>query len=91
MTNSGDGIISVYNVNTKKQLKIISIPGKKGLIERTLYHTPRPGNILMHPNGLYAFVANSNANKIEIIDIQTLTLVSTIETRLVPEGIAFVD
>jgi glutamate formiminotransferase len=24
----------------------------------------------MHPNGLYAFVANSNANKVEVIDMK---------------------
>jgi hypothetical protein len=30
----------------------------------------RPVNIIMHPNGLYAFIANSNANKIEIIDMK---------------------
>jgi hypothetical protein len=29
----------------------------------------------MHPNGLYAFIANSNANKIEIIDMKTFTIV----------------
>jgi DNA-binding beta-propeller fold protein YncE len=29
-----------------------------------------PVNILMHPNGLYAFVANSNANKVEVIDMK---------------------
>ena len=91
MTNSGDGIISIYNSHLKTLIKKITIPGKKGFIQRTLYHTPRPGNILMHPNGLYAFVANSNANKIEVIDMQTFSLVSTIGTGLVPEGIAFAD
>ena len=91
VTNSDDGTISVYNSYSKKQIKTICIPGKKGLIERALYHTPRPGGILMHPNGLYAFIANSNANKIEVIDMQTFTLVSTIGTGKVPDGLTFVE
>lgn len=91
VTNSADGTISVYDRYLKKQIKTIQIPGKKGLVERMFYHTPRPGGILMHPNGMYAFVANSNANKIEVIDLKTFTLVSTIGTGLVPDGIAFVE
>lgn len=91
ITNSAGGTISVYNRYSKKNIKTIQIPGKNGLIERVLYHTPRPGGILMHPNGMYAFIANSNANKIEVIDLQTFTLVSTIGTGLVPDGIAFVE
>ena len=89
--NAGDGNISVYDRHSKKQIKTISIPGKKSLVERIFYHTPRPVGILMHPNGLYAFVANSNANKIEVIDMKTFTLVSTIGTGKVPDGLAFVE
>ena len=89
--NSSDGTISVYDTYSKKQIKTISIPGKKNLVERALYHTPRPVGILMHPNGLYAFVANSNADKIEVIDMKTFTLVSTIGTGKVPDGLTFVE
>jgi hypothetical protein len=34
-----------------------------------------PVNILMHPNGL-SFVANSNANKVEVIDMKKFSIVS---------------
>jgi YVTN family beta-propeller protein len=90
VSNSRDGTISVYDRHSKKQIKTIKIPGKINLVERLLYHTPRPVGILMHPNGLYAFIANSNANKIEVIDMKTFTIVSTIETGKVPDGLAFV-
>lgn len=89
--NSSDGTISVYDTYSKKQIKTISIPGKKSLIERALYHTPRPVGILMHPNGLYAFVANSNADKIEVIDMNTFNIVSTIGTERIPDGLTFVE
>jgi YVTN family beta-propeller protein len=91
VTNSNDGTVTVYNQKSKKLIKTIQIPGKKGLIERIMYHTPRPVDVLMHPNGSYAFVSNSNANKIEVIDMKTFTLVSTIGTGKIPDGLAFVE
>jgi len=91
VANASDGSISVYEQRSKKQIETISIPGKNSVIERILHHTPRPVNILMHPNGLYAFVANSNASKIEVIDMKTFTIVSTIGTGKIPDALAFVQ
>lgn len=91
VTNASNGTLSIYNTNTKKRIKTIHFHGKENLLERLLYHTPRPVGILMHPNGLYAFIANSNANKIEVIDMITFTLVSTIRTGKIPDGLAFVN
>ena len=91
VANAKDGSISVYEQDSKKQIKTITIRGKNKLLERILYHTPRPVNILMHPNGLYAFIANSNANKIEVIDMKTLTIVSTIGTGKVPDALVFIE
>ncbi|MGZ0016177.1 YVTN family beta-propeller repeat protein [Yeosuana sp. AK3] len=90
VTNSNDGTVTVYNQKTKRLIKTIQIPGKKGLVERILYHTPRPLDILMHPNGHYAFVSNSNANKIEVIDMKTFKIISTIGTGKIPDGLAFI-
>jgi len=88
--NSKDGVIRVYNQKTKEQIEVIEIPGKKNLVDRLLYHTPRPVGILMHPNGKYIFVANSNADKVEVIDIQTFEIVCNIGTGRVPDGLAFI-
>ena len=90
-TNASDGTISVYDQQSKKQIKTIKIPGKTSLLERALYHTPRPVGLLIHPNGLYAFVANSNADRVEVIDMKTFTIVSTIGTGRVPDGLTFVE
>lgn len=90
VTNAGGGTISVYNRNNRTHIKTISIPGKRNLLERVFYNTPRPVGIIMHPNGLYSFVANSNANKIEVVDMKTFTLVSTIGTGEIPDGLAIV-
>lgn len=90
VANASDGTVSVYNPESRIKVKTIKIPGKKGFLERLLYHTPRPVTILMHPNSKYAFVSNSNANKIEVIDMEKLILISTIETGQIPDGLAFI-
>jgi YVTN family beta-propeller protein len=91
VTNAGDGTVIVYNQDSKTQLKTISIPGKQGILEKILYHSPRPVGILMHPNGLYAFVANSNADQIEVINMQTFDIISTIGAGNIPDGLALVE
>lgn len=91
VTNLTDGTISVFNQSSCAEIKTISIHGKKGFVERLLHHTPRPVTILMHPNGLYAFVSNSNANKVEVIDMKTFEIVSTIGTGKVPAAMVFIE
>ncbi|WP_388053057.1 YncE family protein [Gelatiniphilus marinus] len=91
VTNTGDGTISVYNRYSKKQIKTIHIRGKKGYMERFLYPTPRPVDVLMHPNGQFAFISNSNADKVEVLDMQSLKLVSSIGTARVPDGLELVE
>lgn len=46
--------------------------------------------ILIYSNGHYAFVSNSNANKIEVIDMKTFKIVSTIGTGKIPDGLTFI-
>jgi hypothetical protein len=41
--------------------------------------------------GLYTFVANSNANKIEVIGMKTLTVVSTIGTAKISDGMTLIQ
>lgn len=91
VSNSGDGTVSVYDRKTKKRITNISIPGKKNIVEKVLYRTPRPVGILMHPNGLYAFVSNFTASRVEVIDMQNFTIVSSIKVGKMPDGLAFVN
>jgi YVTN family beta-propeller protein len=44
----------------------------------------------MHPNGKYAFVVNSNADKVEVIDMKSFKIVSTIGKGRVTDGLAFI-
>lgn len=91
VSNAGDGTVSVYNAKTKKQISSIRIPGKKNIIEKVLYRTPRPVGILMHPNGLYAFVSNLTAGRVEVIDMRNFTLVSSIKVGNMPDGLTMIN
>jgi YVTN family beta-propeller protein len=90
VSNSSDGTVSVYDSKTKKQIRTIIIPGKKNIVEKLLYHTPRPVGILMHPNGLYAFVSNFTASRVEVIDMRNFTIVSSIKVGKMPDGLSLV-
>jgi YVTN family beta-propeller protein len=91
VSNSTEGTISVYDRKTKKQITAIIIPGNKNIFDKILYHTPRPVGILMHPNGLYAFVSNFTAGRVEVIDMRNFTIVSSIKVGNMPDGLALIN
>lgn len=91
VSNASDGTISIYDTETKKQIANVQIPGKKNLFEKVIYRTPRPVGILMHPNGKYAFVSNYAAGRVEVLDMGTFTLVSSIKAGSMPDGLAFIN
>jgi len=45
----------------------------------------------MHPNGLYAFVSNYTAGRVEVIDMRIFTLVSSIKVGDMPDGLALIN
>ncbi|WP_439131700.1 cytochrome D1 domain-containing protein [Polaribacter sp.] len=91
VSNSSDGTISVYDAKMKKQISTIKIPGKKNIVEKIVYRTPRPVGILMHPNGLYAFVSNFTAGRVEVIDMKSFKIVSSIKVGQMPDGLAIIN
>lgn len=91
VSNASDGTVSVFDRKTKKQITSIMIPGKKNIVEKVLYRTPRPVGILMHPNGKYAFVSNYTAGRVEVIDMRNFTIVSSIKVGDMPDGLAFIN
>jgi YVTN family beta-propeller protein len=91
VSNSSEGTVSVYSSKTKKLISKIIIPGGKNIFEKVIYHTPRPVGILMHPNGKYAFVSNLTAARVEVIDMNTFEIVSSISSGKMPDGLALVN
>jgi DNA-binding beta-propeller fold protein YncE len=90
VSNAADGTIFIYDTETKKQITSVQIPGKENIIEKVLYNTPRPVGILMHPNGKYAFVSNYSAGRVEVLDMNSFALVSSIKVGEMPDGLALI-
>ncbi|OOV25819.1 hypothetical protein BXU11_14205 [Flavobacterium sp. LM5] len=90
VANASEGTISVFDTQSKKLFKTIVIPGNKNVFEKIIYRTPRPVGILMHPNGLYAFVSNYTAGRVEVIDMQNFTISSSIKVGNMPDGLAII-
>lgn len=90
VSNASEGTISVFDTQSKKLFKTIVFPGNKNVFEKIIYRTPRPVGILMHPNGLYAFVSNFTAGRVEVIDMQNFTISSSIKVGKMPDGLAIV-
>lgn len=91
VSNSSEGTVSVFNRKTKKHITDIIIPGKQNIFDKIIYRTPRPVGILMHPNGLHAFVSNMTAGRVEVIDMHDFTIVSSIKVGDMPDGLALVN
>ncbi|WP_248722657.1 YncE family protein [Seonamhaeicola sp. ML3] len=91
VSNSGDGTISVYNGNTKELVSNIVIPGKDNILDKLVLGNPRPVGILMHPNGQFAFVSNLSVGRVEVIDMKSFKIVSSIEAGAMPDGLALLN
>ena len=91
VSNASDGTVGVYDSETKKQITSILIPGKKNILEKVIYRTPRPVCILMHPNGNYAFISNYTAGRVEVIDMNNFAIVSSIQVGDMPDGLTFIN
>jgi YVTN family beta-propeller protein len=91
VVNSTSGNISVFDVSTKKLLHTIVVPGNSNIVERVFLHSPHLAAVLFHPTDKYAFIANSNANKIVVIDTEKWKIVSNIPAGIIPDGLAVVQ
>lgn len=91
VTSAQGGSIQVYDRSTRIKVKTIILSGKTSLLQRFLYHTPRPVGILMHPNRKIAFISNSNADKVEVLDLQSFAIIGNINTGKVPDGMAMIS
>ena len=91
VTNAYDGTIFVFDRSIRHKIKTITLPGKSSFIQRVLYHTPTPRDMFMHPNQRHAFIANSNADKVEVLDLKTLKIVGNINTGQVPGALLITD
>lgn len=91
VVNSKGGNICVFDVKSKALTHTITVPGKSNMVERIFLHTPVLTGIQFHPDGKYVFIANSNANKIVVVDTENWDIVSNIATGNIPDGMAVIN
>ena len=69
-------VVLIYDAATKEVIKSINM-------------AEGPSGILMAPDGKRAFVACANAKKVQVIELESLSVVSDFETGNIPDGLAY--
>jgi YVTN family beta-propeller protein len=95
VSHARSGDVTVYDVRTRKELRRIKMDVNAG----TDADKPVPGNqvgvspapvgILIPPDGQRAYVANSNADMVAVIDLKEWTVVDHIKTGKEPDGMGY--
>jgi YVTN family beta-propeller protein len=95
VSNAQSGDVAVFDAETKKEIARISMKASDeelqtaGRMFEGFEGSPVPIGILMHPDGKLAFVANTNADMISIIDLETLEVTGRIKTGRQPDGLGW--
>ncbi len=95
--DSGD--VWVYDVESRKKIAAIAMDAEaitpderqKRLFGDQFEESPVPVGILIEPNGQRAFVANTNADVITVIDLETWRIAGRMRAGKEPDGMAWVD
>jgi DNA-binding beta-propeller fold protein YncE len=86
VNNATSGNVLVFNTFTKKVVQTIHLPGNRNFVDRLFHHSPHPVGILMHPNGKFVFVSDSNSDQVYVIEISDWKLVGNLSTGRIPDG-----
>ncbi|MCH8286060.1 YncE family protein [candidate division KSB1 bacterium] len=92
-SNMNSNEVGVFDVKTRKEIQRIPMLGseidKETGISLPASANPAPIGILVHPNNKFAFIANSGANVVSVIDLIRWKVVARIKTGNTPDGMAF--
>ncbi|RMD90034.1 MAG: YncE family protein [Calditrichaeota bacterium] len=95
VSNARSGDLAVFDTKTRKEIKRIRMQirvkeEKENRLFRDVFgKSPVPIGILVHPSGNYAFVANSNADVVVIIDLKSWQIIDQIPTGKEPDGLGY--
>jgi len=96
VSNAQSGDVAVFDAAARKEIARISMQaGAVAEKDERLFgdrfgDSPVPVGILVHPDGELAYVANTNADVISIIDLKQWKLVDRLVAGQEPDGMAFV-
>lgn len=94
VSNANSATIQVIDTENYKPIKSIMVNAEEvendGRLATTIGNGPIPVGILVHPSGKYAFVANTNADIITVLNLSDFTLAGRLNTRREPDGLAYI-
>jgi len=94
VSNARSGDVAIFDTARRELVKRLSMKAtaveKKDdrLFGDTFDESPVPIGILVHPNGKRAYVANTNADIITVIDLEALEIVDRLTAGEEPDGLA---
>lgn len=94
VSNAQTGDLKVFDAQSKKLLKTISMNAtalekEASRLFQDFDDSPVPVGILILPNNKHAFVANTNADIITVIDLETLEISGRLTAGKEPDGLAY--
>lgn len=95
VSNARSGDVVVFNAKTRSELTRIDMDEQPveddtdRLFAGAFEGSPVPVGILMHPSGTYAFVANTQADIITVIDLVKIKIVGRLVAGQEPDGLAY--
>ena len=95
VSNARSGDVSVFDVKSRKEIQRISmqvtpVEKKEGrLFGDDFSGSPVPVGILIPPDGRYAYVANTNADVISVIDLHSWKLAGRLKAGPEPDGMGW--
>ena len=99
VSNAQSGDIAVINTTTRTIQRRINMDEEPvgddekatRLFSDTFGQSPVPIGILIRPDGKFAYVANTNADVISVIDLNTWTIVDRLHAGKEPDGLAWIE
>lgn len=95
VSNARSGDVAVFDVKLKKEIARVKMElnsvneTDKRLFGDQFGTSPVPIGILIHPSGSHAYIANSNADMVTVIDLQQWKVVDRIKTGKEPDGLGY--
>ena len=93
VSNARSGDVAVFDANSREIVKRIEMA--KGWQPPTdadgnvFSQGPVPIGIMIPPGGKQAYIANTNVNRVTVIDLETLTITARLTAGSRPDGLAY--
>jgi DNA-binding beta-propeller fold protein YncE len=95
VSNARSGDVAVFNADSRKEVQRIAMMAEaisetdQRLFGDQFEDSPVPVGIVIHPDGKRAYVANTNADVISVLDLENWSLVDRLVAGKEPDGMAW--